>query len=191
MVTRPGFIGAALSLAVATVIAGPAGPAGAARTGTYQQEDLVSDQPGAAALTDPQLVNPWGLSHGPNTPVWVSDNGADVSTLYTGDTAGAPISRLPLVVAIPGGAPTGQVFNSTSAFTVPGTGQPARFIFAGEDGDVSAWNGGTAAVPVAHSEGAVYKGMTLVQGASGPRLLLADFHHNRIDVYDGGFTRQP
>ncbi|MFL6595112.1 MAG: TIGR03118 family protein, partial [Chthoniobacterales bacterium] len=74
-------------------------------------------------ITDTNLVNPWGMSHGPNTPLWVSDNGADVSTLYQGATSGTPVSPVPLVVAIPGGAPTGQVFNDTSGFAVPGTGQ--------------------------------------------------------------------
>jgi hypothetical protein len=57
----------------------------ARREGTVRQENLVSDQPGVATLTDPNLVNAWGMSRGPNTPVWVSDNGADVTTLYRGD----------------------------------------------------------------------------------------------------------
>ena len=41
---------------------------------------LVSDQPGVAANTDPNLVNAWGLASGPTTPWWVSDNGMDKST---------------------------------------------------------------------------------------------------------------
>src|SRR5476649_154541 len=47
--------------------------------------NLISDQVGHAPLIDPNLVNPWGMSFGTGatpTPVWVSDNGADVSTLY-------------------------------------------------------------------------------------------------------------
>jgi uncharacterized protein (TIGR03118 family) len=123
--------------------------------------------------------------------VWVSDNGADVSTLYRGDVPGSPVSIVPLVVSIPGGAPTGQVFNNTTAFTVPGTGRPAAFIFAGEDGDLSAWNGGTAAVAVGHTDGAVYKGLALDPSSSGPMLLAANFHDNRIDVFDGSFALQP
>ena len=130
----------------------------------------------------------------PNTPVWVSDNGADVTTLYRGDIPGTPVTQVPLVVSIPGGAPTGQVFNDTTAFTVPGTGKPALFIFAGEDGDLSAWNQLvaplTSAVAVGHTEGAVYKGLALVHSQAGPRLLAANFHDNRIDVFDGQFTMQ-
>jgi uncharacterized protein (TIGR03118 family) len=175
----------------AVELTAPGSVAGAAGAGTFRQENLVSDQPGVATLTNPNLVNPWGMSRGANSPVWVSDNGADVSTLYRGDTAGAPVSIVPLVVSIPGGAPTGQVFNDTTAFVVPGTGRSAAFIFAGEDGDLSAWNGGAAAVAVGHTDGAVYKGLALVHGLAGPRLLAANFHDNRIDVFDGQFTLLP
>jgi len=159
----------------------------------YRQTNLVSDQPGKAAATDPNLVNAWGMSHGPNTPVWVSDNGADVTTLYRTDVPGKPITTVPLVVATPGGAPTGQVFNDTSGFIVPGTNSPALFIFAGEHGDLSAWNQAvpsiTMAVALPHTAGAVFKGLALVHSPFGPLLLAADFHNNRIDVFDSSFTR--
>ncbi|HYM83791.1 MAG TPA: TIGR03118 family protein, partial [Candidatus Dormibacteraeota bacterium] len=56
----------------------------------YVRTDLVSDQPGVAAITDPSLVNAWGMSFGPTTPVWVSDNGADVATLYRGANGTTP-----------------------------------------------------------------------------------------------------
>src|SRR5438067_6791789 len=98
--------------AVGTVMAALALPATASAHG-YRQINLVSDVPGMAALTDPALVNPWGVSAGPDTPLWVSDNGTDVSTLYAGAVHGMPVSAVPLVVDIPGGAPTGQVFNPT------------------------------------------------------------------------------
>ncbi|HEY3087970.1 MAG TPA: TIGR03118 family protein [Jatrophihabitantaceae bacterium] len=191
MVMKRGVIAAAVGVALAAALAVPANLAGAAGAGTFVQENLVSDQPGVATLTDPNLVNAWGMSRGANSPIWVSDNGADVSTLYRGDTATAPVSIVPLVVSIPGGAPTGQVNNDTTAFLVPGTGRPAAFIFAGEDGDLSAWNGGTAAVAVGHTDGAVYKGLALVHSLAGPELLAANFHDNRIDVFDGQFTLLP
>src|SRR3954467_13812265 len=100
----------------------------------FAQVNLVADRPGMAAITDPHLVNPWGLSQGPATPVWASDNGADVSTLYTGGGGGQAPCAVPLVVSIPGGAPTGQAFTPTPAFVLP-DGQPALFVFAGEGGD--------------------------------------------------------
>jgi uncharacterized protein (TIGR03118 family) len=199
MVAKQSLIGAAAAVLLAGVAF--AGPAGAGTTGAhaapradrFQQKNLVSDQPGVAAITDPDLVNAWGISHGPNTPVWISDNGANVTTLYQGGAGKTPVSKVPLTVSIPGGAPTGQVFNSTSSFRVPGTKKPALFIFASELGSLSAWNlstsPGTAAVRVARTPHAVYKGLAMVQGSKGPRLLATNFHANRIDVFNGHFHR--
>jgi uncharacterized protein (TIGR03118 family) len=184
---------AVLGAAVAAVGVGVAVPAsaGAAAPTTFRRINLVSDQPGHAQITDPNLVNAWGMSHGPNTPLWVSDNGADVSTLYRGATPGTAVSPVPLVVSVPGGAPTGQVFNDTSGFEVPGTGQPALFMFATETGVISAWNQAvptaTSAVKVASVHNAVFKGLALVHSQFGPLLLATDFHHNRVDVFNSHF----
>src|SRR4051794_24925828 len=73
-----------------------AGHATAGHDSRFTQVDLVADTHGAAALTDPHLVNPWGLSQGPTTPVWVSDNGTDVSTLVAGAAAGQAPAVNPL-----------------------------------------------------------------------------------------------
>lgn len=185
------LMGAATAVLLAGSLMGPASAHHTFTKDAVVQENLASDQPGVAIFTDPDLVNPWGISHGPNTPVWVSGNSADVSTLYRGATAGTPVAKVPLEVSMPGGAPTGQVFNDTTAFRVPGTTQPALFIFAGEHGDLSAWNQATSpaasAVHVAHTPGAVYKGVTLVHGPRGPYLLATNFHANRIDVFDSHF----
>jgi uncharacterized protein (TIGR03118 family) len=192
---RTGWIGATGAVAAAALVGLYPLPADAHGGGTaFMQENLVSDQPGAAAVTDPNLVNAWGMSHGPNTPVWVSDNGADVATLYRTDTPGQPVTPQALIVSIPGGAPTGQVFNDTTAFTVPGTGSKALFMFAGENGTLSAWNqsAGTSAVSVGDiPAGTVYKGLALDHSPFGPLLLATDFHDNRIDVFDASFTRLP
>jgi uncharacterized protein (TIGR03118 family) len=133
------------------------------------------------------------MSHPPGGPLWVSDNGTNVSTLYSGAVKGSPVQKQGLVVKIPGGAPTGQVFNPTNGFHVPGTGHPALFIFAGEDGDLSAWNAEsqpqTKAALVAHEAHSVFKGIALVRTKAGPRLLVANFHAGRIDVFDSAFQR--
>jgi uncharacterized protein (TIGR03118 family) len=193
MVVKQSLVGAAMSVALAGALVGPAQAHRPMHHDTFAQQNLVSDQPGVAALTDPNLVNPWGISRGPNTPVWVSDNGTDVSTLYRGAVAGMPITKVPLVVRIPGGAPTGQVFNDTSGFTVPGTNKPAMFIFAGENGDLSAWNQqvspATSAVAVAHRPHSAYKGLALVRGRRGPELLATNFHQGRIDIFNSRFHR--
>ena len=187
-----------LGVAVTTAAGLAAVPATASASGAspvVRQINLVSDQPGMAQLTDPYLVNAWGMSHGPGTPIWVSDNGADVSTLYRGAVGGTAVSVVPLTVWTPGGAPTGQVFNDTTGFTVPGTTSPALFVFAGENGDLSAWNQAvspiTNAVAIGHVTDAVFKGLALVHSPFGPLLLASDFHHNEIDVWDSTFTQLP
>jgi uncharacterized protein (TIGR03118 family) len=171
-------IGAALAVASPLAAAAPK-----FQPNSYTVTPLVSDQPGVAPHTDPNLVNAWGLTAGPTTPWWVSDNGTDVSTLYGGD--GTPRS---LVVSVPGG-PTGTAFNPTAGFVLP-TGGKALFLFDGEDGIIRGWNGaqGTTAVVVKDrsDQGAIYKGLTVADTPAGPRLYAADFHNGRIDVFDGG-----
>src|SRR5712691_3877345 len=132
--------------------AAPKAPAG----GTVLQTNLVSDLPGVAALQDPHLVNPWGISESTASPFWISDNGAGVSTLYSVPIAGS-ISITPLVVNIPtpasldGGTPTGTVFNvgvASSSFQIAGPGKAGQtvaravFLFATEDGTIVGWNPG-------------------------------------------------
>jgi uncharacterized protein (TIGR03118 family) len=163
-------------------------PLTAAQRNSYTVTPLVSDQPGVAPHTDPNLVNAWGLTASPTSPWWVSDNGTDKSTLYNGD--GTPRT---LVVDVAGG-PTGTTFNPTSAFLLP-TGGKALFLFDSEDGVIRGWNGaqGTTAIVVKDRSdvGAIYKGLTVADTPAGPRLYAADFHNARIDVFDGSFTLLP
>jgi uncharacterized protein (TIGR03118 family) len=160
------------------------------------QTNLVADQPGKAKITDPNLVNPWGMSRGADTPVWVSDTGKGVATLYSGAVNGSPVVAQPagkqLIVKVPGGPVTGQTFNTASSgFVVPGTKASANFIFATVGGTIAAWNGaaGTQAVTVATTPGASYTGLTEVSSRFGPLLLAANFHNNRIDVFNSSFHR--
>lgn len=163
--------------------------------GGYQQTNLISDLPGLAQQTDPNLVNPWGIVAGPTTPFWISDNNAGVSTLYTGQ--GQPV---PLVVSIPAapgnsaGTPTGVVFNGQDEFHVSknGTTGASLFIFASEDGIISGWNPQVdpthAIVAVNNSSSAVYKGLTLVRTSRGDFLYAANIHAGTIDVFDQSFA---
>ena len=151
----------------------------------------MSDQPGVAQMTDPNLVNAWGMSRGPNTPIWVSDNGTDVSTLYNGDVNGSPVAAVPLVVSIPGGAPTGQVFNDTTAFHLPGTTTVRGSSSSVRTATCRPGPAARAATLVGHTDGAIYKGLALAHSPSGPMLLAANFRANRIDVFDGTFALVP
>ncbi len=163
----------------------------------FSEVDLVSNIPGQAAVTDANVVNAWGLALSPTSPLWVANNGTNTATLYAGGLGGAAPTVVPLVVTIPGGAPTGQAFNGTSDFVVtgPGGSGPARFLFVSEGGDLTAWspaavppvNGQSAAIVVNHVDGAIYKGLTLAPTAFGNFLLAADFHNARVDVFDSSF----
>ena len=182
-------------VAAGTAVAAPARhPYEIAPQHGVTQTNLVSDQPGMAQITDPNLKNAWGMSRAANSPVWVSDTDTGVSTLYSGAVNGSPVVAAPagnpLVVKIPGGLPTGQTANSaTSGFVVPGTNAPANFLFASIHGTIAAWNGaaGTQAVTVVTTPGALYTGLTEVQTNVGPLLLAANFHNNSIDVFDSSF----
>ncbi len=182
------LVGAAIAAAAL------AGPPIAQAANAYRQVNLVSDQPGLAMLTDPNLVNPWGLAAGPTTPLWVADNGTGSATIYPGAVGGMPLSIAPLVVSIPMGAPTGQVFNPTMGFQVPvgATSLPARFIFDSEAGTISAWPFATppptSATTMATVPGAVFKGLAMAHlGGRGAMLYAADFHHGRVMVFDRSF----
>lgn len=154
---------------------------GSASAQHYTQVNLDSNQSGQAAHVDTNLVNGWGIARSSSSPWWVADNGTGKSTIYNGNTGNPSL----LVVTVPG-APTGTVFNGTPAFPVLG-GAPARFIFASEDGTISAWNGGTQARVVITTVGAVYKGIAIATVNGNLRLYATDFHNGRIDVFDANF----
>jgi len=157
---------------------------------TYTVQNLVSDVPGLAAQTDPNLINPWGIALNANGPFWISNNHTGTTTLYNG--AGQPFpAATPTVVMIPGGSPTAQVFNGTAAFALT-TDNPALFLFASELGIISGWNpavdAGNAKVVVDNSSsGAVYKGLALGANSSGPLLYAANFGAGTVDVFDAKF----
>lgn len=177
----------------------PAGAPGA----SYLQTNIVSDVTGAAHVTDPKLINPWGIVAGPATPFWVADNNAGVSTLYTG--SGASFAGAPASVAIPApagsaadaaGAPTGVVFNGSPNFTVHQgmASGPSLFVFATEDGTIAGWspmaNPASAIIAADNSaEGAVYKGLAIATDGSQAQLFAANFRENTIDVFDSSFQR--
>jgi uncharacterized protein (TIGR03118 family) len=139
---------------------------------SFTQTNLVSDVPGLAANTDPNLKNPWGVSFSATSPFWTADQGTGLSTLY--NAAGVPQA---LVVTIPGGAPpsgpTGTVFgNVAGSFLV--NGNPATFIFDTLNGTLAGWNGGTTAVPMAATPGAIYTGLAEASNGTGNFLYAAN-----------------
>jgi len=205
---------------------------GDAHRNAYTVTRLVSDIAGAATNQDPLLQNAWGVAFSPaGSPFWLNDNVTGCSTLYDG--AGAA-SALQVKIPLPGNvvapatckhvdpnsppsltpaAPTGIVWNPSGKFLVPGTKIQASFIFATEDGTISAWGGGltpfdTAVIAADNSanptaaNGAVYKALVFAVNVKGAFLFATNFRAGTIDVFsptgpggtyvltttDGGFT---
>ncbi len=167
----------------------------------YTTTNLVSNIPGRAAVTDPNLQNAWGLVSSPGSPWWISNNAGGTSTLYNG--AGAIV---PLVVTIPNapsqsapGSPTGVMFNGSATDFLLAPGQRAIFIFVTEDGTISGWNPAvkptTAVIKVDHSQipdaknGAVFKGATIAEIDGKRFILAANFRSGRVDVFDTNFQQ--
>jgi hypothetical protein len=67
---------------------------------SYTQSNLVSDGSVKAQQTDTQLINPWGVAIGQQTPFWINTAGSGLSEVY--DSGG----NKQFVVKIP--AATGQ-----------------------------------------------------------------------------------
>jgi uncharacterized protein (TIGR03118 family) len=182
---------ALLVLSVAVPASADDGP-----TPRITQINQVSDQMGMANITDPNLVNSWGLALSPTSPLWSANNGTGTATLYAGGVGGAAVTKAALTVNVPGN-PTGQVFNGSADFVVTGSGGgsgAARFIFDTEDGDILGWNPAAnpnTAILGAHVDGAVFKGLAIANTTFGSFLLAADFHNARIDVFDGQFRQIP
>jgi uncharacterized protein (TIGR03118 family) len=160
----------------------------------YAQHNLVSDGAIPADHTDPNMVNAWGLVSGPTTPWWIADNGTGKTTLFNVGT-----DAIQAVFTVPGaggaqGNPTGVVFNGGTGFVVNnGVGSPsaARFIFASEDGTLSAFKGAPIVTvvpnPQAPAHGAIYKGLAIDSATAGTLLYATDFHNDKVDIFDSSF----
>jgi uncharacterized protein (TIGR03118 family) len=192
-----------MACALSVAACGGGGGGGGSPQGATQQHAavltdaaLVSDGVVAAAHTDSNLLNPWGLAAAPGGPFWVADNNSNKSSIYDG--TGAPQFG---PVTIPAGAngpanPTGEVYNGTADFVITtGTGSaPAQFIFSGEGGTIAGWaqsvSGGTATIAYDDGAGgAVYKGLAMANNGAANLLYATDLHNAKIDVFDTHFKK--
>jgi uncharacterized protein (TIGR03118 family) len=175
----------------------------------FVQTNLVSDIQGLAPKFDPNLQGAWGLSFSTTSPVWVSDQNANVggsgaTTVYSVSDTRIPTSSGPLLtVAVPnlGGAPpsgpaqtngpTGQVNTSAPGITTSPTadfqlnGNRAAFIFANLDGTISGWNGGAHSTIMTTVAGASFTGLAIgnLPGPGGAaQLYAADQNSANIDI---------
>jgi len=185
-----------------------------AKANAYQQVNLVSDFPLGvegvnAQVSDPSLLNPWGLVASATSPFWISDQVTGVSTLYSVDQNDVA-KKVPLTVTIPSTitqpahgftpltGPTGIVFNGTSDFQIPApTGTvPALFIFDTLDGTIAGWNpgssGGSGSAEVVVNAGPTEEFTGLAMASSGGQnyLYTADPRFvPGIDVFNAHFSK--
>ena len=182
MSPRARIAASAIALAVVGAIAARSFGASSDR---YSVRPLVTDR------QDHRLVNAWGLAASPTGPWWVANEARNASTLYAGS------GRKQLLNISVDGGPTGIAYYSGRQFVERGGGNrdPARFVYACEDGRIRAW---TPTVPGGWStraeivvddslHGAVFRGVTF----AGGRLYATDFHNDRVDVFDGNWHRVP
>jgi uncharacterized protein (TIGR03118 family) len=182
----------AMALAVSVLCSG----ASRADADAYVQTNLVSDMPGLATITDPLLVNPWGISHSATSPFWTSNQGNNTATLYavTGSTNVSQVTAVNAqgfvnipTTAMGGQGPTGQVNNSNTAsfqLTPGDASTSARFIFANLNGTISGWAGGLAASIQVTTPGAVYTGLAINQAQT--RVYAASV--TGINVFNSSFA---
>jgi uncharacterized protein (TIGR03118 family) len=201
--------GIAVASVAVTAVAGMlavAAPAGAATApNSFGQTNLIANKASYKPRdVDGTLTNAWGLAAGPSTPLWVSDNNSGLAGVYSGGVGGGAVS-LDFTVPVPGGNPTGQVFNPDgSAFPVGGAGGGSAIFIVATDsigthqspGEIAAWNGGHAFVVEDSPKGgaggktparAVFKGLALANAKAGPELFAADVANAKIDVFNKNF----
>jgi len=200
---RPAFT--ALVATAGLVAAAPVAASAGQSPNVFTKVNLISNQASQhASLTDPNLKNAWGITAGPTTPLWVSDHNSGFATVYSGGIHGSKVS-LDLTVPVPGGNPTGQVFNSTKGFPVGGaSGSAAIFIVDSDSvgstqspGRIEAWDGGAKFVvedsPTGGPggmtpKGAVFKGLAIANTKAGPELFATDVANASVDIFNGKFA---
>ncbi|HEY2188977.1 MAG TPA: TIGR03118 family protein [Caldimonas sp.] len=176
---RVGVVAAAIALAFA------AGSAkGQVRVGVT---NLVTDDQTAhtAQITDPGLVNAWGISYPPTGPFWVSANGNGTAELFNVNPTTQATTALSLKVTLPDIPVTGQAFNSASA---SGAFNGDNFLFVSENGTIAGWRGGlgtTAETLQTGIDANVYKGTAFATQSGNSYLYSANFRNGTIDILKG------
>ncbi|MEW6038393.1 MAG: TIGR03118 family protein [Pseudomonadota bacterium] len=172
------------------------------------QINLVANKPEFnPQIVEPTLQNAWGIAIRPagfGGHFWVTANPARESIQYVGDVGGVPLYQDDLTLVGTIGTPTGVAFNGGSQFVItqphpngPITA-PAKFLFANDSGEVSAWTERKRAdgafdwpresvkVVDGSAAGSAFFGIGVAP--NGDRMYTADFGAApALRVYDGAF----
>jgi uncharacterized protein (TIGR03118 family) len=178
---------AALSLTLATAAAI------AQTAGSYSLTNIISDGYVPATVTDPNFIDPWGIS-GPSD-FWIDTavTGYSYVNYANGDILFK--ATIPAANGMGTGQPTGTVFNGTNGFLLS-NGSKASFLFASLDGSIWGWNGalfasGNVSLKAIDNSAAkaVYTAIALDPSAGGTVLLAANFGAGaKVEVYDQTFA---
>ena len=164
----------------------------------YLQLNLAADQASTALVQDANLVNPAGAAlNSSGGDLFVADQASGLASLYLGAVNGSAFQLDSPVINVPGGSPAGVVTNGTPNFIVQSgnSSGPASVLFDSDSGLITGWNQGVpppapsnqAQIAVT-TNNAIYTGLALAFAGNQNLLYAADFHDNRIDVFDGGFN---
>lgn len=164
----------------------------------YLQLNLVADQANTALVQDADLVNPAGAAlNASGGDLFIANQASGLASLYLGAVNGSAFQVDSPTINIPGGSPAGAVTNGTPSFVVHSgaSSGPASVLFDSGAGTISGWNQGVPppapanqAQTAVNTVGAVYTGLALAFDGAQNLLYAADFHDDRIDVFDGGFN---
>jgi uncharacterized protein (TIGR03118 family) len=173
--------------------------------GTYTVSNLISDGSVPATLTDPNFINPWGVT---NATFWINTQGTGLDYVvsptnfppFTPPATPAFAFKIAIPPATGGstatGSPTGAASTgAATGFLLP-NGVKATFLFASLDGIITGWNsalgtnGAVAQVAINNSAAsAVYTSMALATNTTGTFLLAANFGKgSTLEVYDNKFA---
>ncbi|HEX5443119.1 MAG TPA: TIGR03118 family protein, partial [Pirellulales bacterium] len=164
----------------------------------YLPLNLVADQANTALVQDANLVNPAGVALNANGgDLFVANRASGNASLYLGAVNGSAFQLDSPRISIPGGSPNGAVMNGTPGFVVHSgaVSGPASVLFASAAGAITGWNQGVPppapsnqAQTAVTTPDALYTGLALANNGTQNLLYAADFHDNRIDVFDSGFS---
>ncbi len=160
---------------------------------SYTVNNILSDGSVQATATDPNFINPWGISSSAN--FWISAQGSGFNYVFP------PAGPLAFKVIVPLGAqptqaglPAGAVSTASSTGFLLPNGTAPSFFFSTLDGTISGWNAklGTnnavAQIVINNSSnGAIYAGLALLNTASGSFLLAPNFTGGTVEVYNSNY----
>jgi uncharacterized protein (TIGR03118 family) len=195
----------AISLAAAAIFSTPILGVAHFAFAQYIETNMVSNEPGVAPVTDPNLIDPWGLSMSTSSPLWVSNQNSSTATVYkiTGVSSSATqltegIQNIGNAAPSAANGPTGQVSTGAAGLTTASTdfqvsGSKANFIFDNLDGSISAWHGGmtSSAIVGTPVAGASFTGLAIANNSStaAPQIFAADQNSGNVDIFNSAWTQ--